>query len=239
MISYPLSHAVIGTDAIEKRFDIPGNYSDYFPEGHQFSIEGNSQGNDGVYTVDSCSYLSGSSKTRIIVIEPVNNNGGGGQLLEQFVDGAHDMPRAATHNGESIDYIRRDALHYHQYDMEPWLEIAISSGSVAFKNVCTRLFSFLEQQILNPPEKHYEFNNSSDSFDALRWQASQPEYLQPNSMYIPDKSARVIFSYLYLHQQTNPQFQIDDRLLNFALRSDVLPSHWYYYFRWIFGGQYG
>lgn len=238
-IRFPASYTITGTSQSQQRFDVAGNQVVRFPAGSTFQVNGNSQWNNARYTVASTQYLSSSDRTRIFTVEPVQRDGGGGTVWEQFDPAQHDMPRAATVAGESIDYIRRDALHYHQYNLEPWLEIAILAGGTTFATVVDQQFAFLQTQILNPPVKNYEFAATTDSFDRIRWERSQPEYLQPLSMYRPDKIARVVFSYVYYKRLTQPAFDVDERLLSFALRSDVLPSHWYPYFRWVFGGLYG
>jgi hypothetical protein len=112
-------------------------------------------------------------------------------------------------------------------------------GNNTFETLMDNGCAFLFDAILNPASKHYEFANTSDSFDALRWQTSRPQYLQPTSMYRPDDAARVIFAYDHFKRSLNPSFQVDDRLISYACRSDQLPSFWYYYFRWVFNGLYG
>jgi hypothetical protein len=238
-ITCPDAHAVVGTSASEKRFDINGNHLSRFAVGSRFLVTGNTQNNNGLYTVVSVQYLSGSSKTRIFTAESPRADGGSGTLWEAFDPALHAMPRAAAHVGESIDYIRRDALHYHQYNLEPWLEIAILAGGSTFATVIDSQWAFFEQQILTPPLRHNEFAATTDSFDSQRWAASQPEYLQPDSMYRPDKAARAVFAYATYRQLTTPGFLPDERLIALAVRSAQLPSSWATYFRWVFGGMYG
>jgi hypothetical protein len=237
-MTHPASHVVTGTSADDKRFDLDGNHTAAFPAGSRFLVTGNSQLNNGLYTVVSVQYLTTSGKTRLFTAEAPRNAGGGGLMWEPFDPATHAMPRAASGAGESIDYIRRDALHYHQYNLEPWLEIAILAGDGRFNAVIAAQWSFLQTQILTPPLRHDEFNATTDNFDGERWLASNPEYLQPNSMYHPDKAARAVFSYAYYKQLSDPEFLPDERLLAVALRSVQLPSQWYPYFRWVFRGMY-
>jgi hypothetical protein len=150
-----------------------------------------------------------------------------------------DMPRAAVSLGESIDYIRRDALHYQVYNLEPWLEIAILAGGTVFESVVDNAYNFLFDKVFNPSTKHYEFAATNDPFDAARWNASHSEYLQPNALFLPDKITRVVFSYQYYKSLTNPTFGLDSRAIATAYHSRFLNSHWYYYFRWVFGGGFG
>ena len=238
-MTYPASHTVVGTSASEKRFDVNGNHVSRFAVGSRVLVTGNTQKNNGLFTVVSVQYLSGSDKTRMFVAESPRADGGGGTLWEAFDPATHDMPRAAVHVGESIDYIRRDALHYHQYNLEPWLEIARLAGGSTFASVIDNQWAFFEQQILNPPLRHDEFAATTDPFDGQRWAASQPEYLQPNSMYRPDKAARAVFLYTSYRQLTTPGFLPDERMIAFAVRSDQLSSQWAAYFHWVFGGMYG
>jgi hypothetical protein len=238
-ITYPPSHAVVGTSASGKRFDIDGNHVAFFAVGSRFLVTGNTQNNNGFYTVASVQYLSGSNKTRLFTTEAPRADGGTGTLWQAFDPSVHDMPRAAAHVGESIDYIRRDALHYHQYNLEPWLEIAILAGGSTFATVIDNQWAFFAQQILTPPVRHDEFAATTDAFDAERWAASKPEYLQPNSMYRPDKAARAVFAYAAYKQMLTPGFLPDERLIAIAVRSAQLPSVWASYFRWVFGGMYG
>ena len=150
-----------------------------------------------------------------------------------------DMPRAATDPGESIDYIRRDALHYQQYDLEPWLEIAILSGD-RYRQKMDDAFAFGVARILDPGPKHYEFAASNDPFDQARWQGSRSEYLQPAAQYLPSHWARVTLSYYFYRISLDPLFAgIDDGLIGLAARADVLSSYWAYWFRLIFQGAYG
>ncbi|MCE2965652.1 MAG: hypothetical protein LW855_07660, partial [Alphaproteobacteria bacterium] len=156
-----------------------------------------------------------------------------------FNDATHDLPRAAVSAGESLDYIKRDALHYQHYTLEPWLEIALQIGGTGLQTVMDNGVGFLRDAILAPASKHYEFAASVVPFDATRWQTSNPVYLQPNAMYRPDHAARVFMAYDVYKKGINPSFALDDRLYALLSRSSSLPSFWYYYFRWVFGGLYG
>jgi hypothetical protein len=238
-ITYPASYAVVGTSASGKRFDVSGNQLSRFAVGSRFLVTGNTQTNNGLFTVESVQYLTTSDKTRLFTVEVPRADGGGGTLWEAYDPATHDMPRAATDPGESIDYIRRDALHYQQYNLEPWLEIAILAGGSTFATIIENQWAFFQQQILNPPLRHDEFAASTDLFDAARWAASRPEYLQPNSMYRPGKAARAVFAYASWKQLSTPGFLPDERLIAYAVRSEQLPSCWAAYFRWVFGGMYG
>ena len=243
-ITTPPSNAVVGTSVLEKRFDIGGNFITSFPIGSTFYVANNTRGHNGYFWVTSVQYLTSSNKTRLFFAENLSGlDGGGGTLYRPHNDALYDMPRPAINAGESIDYIRRNAMHYHQYDLEPLIELAILSNWRDFDNRLIAGLEFLRNNVFNPflVRKPYEFAYSSDSFDALRWQTSHSEYLQPNSMYIPDKMARLIFSYDYYFRKNNDIAvqNIDTRLYSFAMRSRFLSSIWPYYFRFVFNGLYG
>jgi hypothetical protein len=150
-----------------------------------------------------------------------------------FNQSVHDIPRAATHTGESIDYIRRDSLHYHVYDVEPWLEIAILTGS-RYEALMDNAWAFLKDKLFSST-KHYEFAASTDPFDAERWLASRPEYLAPNAMFIPGHASRVALAYSHFKRLLNPAYQPESRMVTIASRSERLTTDWYYWFRLFLG----
>lgn len=233
-ITAPGQFAIVGTSKSGSRFDIAGNELARFPAGISFTVAGNSQGNDGTYTVSSAQYLSGSDKTRIITAEVPVADGGGGTLHEIFDPARHDMPRAATAVGESIDYIRRDALHYHVYTLWPWIEMGLSTGA-RYQAVIDAGWDFFVDKLLSPV-KHYEFAATSDPFDAVRWQASHPEYLAPQSMFKPQRAAGMMLSYFHYRRTVDPGFVEPPALVALCLRgTDTLASFWPSYFRWMLG----
>lgn len=233
-MTYPLAHTVVDASKSGQRFDAPGNYAARFVDGASFTVTGSSAGNDGTYRVASSQYLSGSDKTRIFTVEAVHADGGGGTLTEIYRDGVHAMPRAATGIGESIDHIRRDALHYHVYDLAPWLEIALLTGG-RYQAVVDNAWSFFLARLLSPL-KHYEFAATTDPFDAARWQASHPEYLAPRAMFRPQRAAGMILAYLYWRRGRDPQFVEDSRSVALCLRAmPEIASFWAPYFRWALG----
>ena len=192
-----------------------------------------------MYSVVSTKYLTSSDKTRIVGAEPLVKDGGGGKLYISFDDNVDDIPRQAIAKGESIDYIRRDALHYHQFNLEPWLEIAIllrnnGQQNLPWEGVITAAYEFYRDNI---GVKRYEFAHTTDDFDRVRYKSSKSEYLQPKAMYKPDKVARVVFSYLHLQYLISGEqgrtAMTDDKLISYAMRSRDLSSSWFYYFRFI------
>lgn len=148
----------------------------------------------------------------------------------------YDMPRAATAPGETIDYIRRDALHYQLYDLMPWLEIALAEGGGRYEPVIESAWAFFFAVMLSPA-KHYEFAASSDSFDGQRWSASHPEYLAPQAMFKPQFAAGLVLQYMYWRRSRAPMAYIEDDL-HVALACRAVPeiaSFWPQYFRWALG----
>ena len=243
-VSVPPSHPVVGASVAEKRFDIDGNFLAMFSVGSTIYVAGNTRGHNGYFRVTSVTYLTSSNKTRLFFAEPLSGlDGGGGSLYRPHNPALYDMPRPAVDAGETIDYIRRNAMHYHQYDLEPWIELVTLSNWREFDTKLIAGLAFLRATVTAPNvvRKPYEFTYSSDTFDALRWQTSHSEYLQPSSMYVPDKMARLIFAcdhYFRKNGEAATQ-TIDTRLYHFAMRSRFLPSTWPYYFRFVFGGVYG
>jgi hypothetical protein len=236
-IKLPPAYNVVGTNVAGSRLDIAGQVD--LTDIEKVRLAGNSQGNDGVYSIVSTQYLTSSNKTRIIIAEPLLKDGGGGSLYTSFDDDVDDIPHHATFVGESIDYIRRDALHYHQFNLEPWLEIAIilrnnNQENTAWEAIINAAYEFYVAKIKVTSNKHYEFANTTDDFDRTRYEASKSEYLQPEAMYKPDKVARVIFSYAHLQYLiTGDQVTNADGLISYAMRSRDLSAVWFYYFRFI------
>lgn len=233
-VTHPLSHAIVGTNSDARRIDVPGDHTARFVPGLGFAVTGSSAGNDGDYTVASSAYLSISDTTRIVAVEPVPADGGGGTLSECFSDAVHDMPRAAVHAGESIDFVRRDALHYQVYDLAPWLEIALLTGA-RYATVIENAWAFFLDRLLSPTI-HFEFAASTDSFDAARWQASHPEYLAPEAMFKPQRAAGMVLGYLHWRKQCDAGFVEDSRHVALCLRAvPEIASFWAQYFRWALG----
>jgi hypothetical protein len=234
-VTKPAKFSIIGVNQGTKTFTIAGDQTASFFNTWINKVYVQGGANEGWYTLVSDTFSGGN--TQVVVQETIPSATVSGFLFGSYNNTTHDMTREADSSGESIDMIRRDALHYHQYDLEPWLEIAILSGS--FGTVVDNAFTFLSNWILSPTRKRYEFYATSDTFDDIRWQASRSEYLHPRAMYQPDDAARCIFAYDYYKKIASPSFQVNDRLLAAANRSNKIESSWYYYFRWVFQGLYG
>jgi hypothetical protein len=232
-ITYPDVYAVTALNQGSKWYEITGNFTSRFTTGITFNIV-SSTGNNGLYTCSvNSTFVSG--KTRITVSESIPSAVADGSVSEIFQTPPHQMPRAATDVGESIDFIRRDSFHYHTYDVQPWLTLAIAEGTSRYQTLMEDAWDWWWTKVLDVLDLHTEFTNSSDDFDQLRWLGSRSEYLQPGTFWIPDEAARTICLY-YLYQLTlNPSYPVNDALLAMALRSDRISTEWAYWFRFILG----
>ena len=237
-ITHPFTGTIVAANRAGGYFDVGGgDYRSQIADGASFSVTGNTLGKDGVYTVASTTYFSGSNRTRVTTTTvplPGSSDGGGGTLTLAFNPAIHDMPRAASAVGESIDYIRRDALHYHVYDLAPWIEIALSSGN-RYETLVANGWSFFMDRLLSPT-KHYEFANTSDTFDGARWQASNPEYLAPNCMFKPHRAAGLMLSYHHYRRSLDGAYAESERDVAMIVRAfPEISSFWPQYFRWALG----
>jgi hypothetical protein len=70
-------------------------------------------------------------------------------------------------DGISIDYKERDALHYHVYNLEPWLEITLLEPSYLPK--VTESYDYLIKQIKDG-NIHQQFTHSKQKIDNKRAQ---------------------------------------------------------------------
>lgn len=236
-IYYPQNQSILSAQTSNNSFTISGDRTYVYRQGFTFSVTG-STSNNGQYTVQSDSTVLGGN-TVIVVNEAINaSTGADGTITEVFTEPYHDMPRAAVSVGESIDYIRRDALHYHVYDAMPWIEIALlSTPSGRYDTVIDNLWSYFENQLLSTT-KHYEFTNSTDTFDALRWASSRSEYLQTTSKFKPGRSVGLVLSYLYYKKfRLGASYTESSVYVNLTQRLSVehIAQFWDKHFRWSLG----
>lgn len=233
LITYPLTHVIVGLNQGSKWFEINGDYTTRYLTGITFNVSG-STGNNGLYTCASNSTFIGG-KTRITVVQSIPNATVDGNVVEIFQTPPHQMPRAATDVGESIDFIRRDAFHYHTYDVQPWLALCLDEGTNRYETKMTQAWDWWWNKVLDVNDLHNEFTNSSDDFDQLRWEGSRSEYLQPGTFWMPDEAARTICLYYQYKLTLNPSYVVNDAILAMALRSDRIPTEWAYWFRFTLG----
>lgn len=235
-VIHPNTYAITQVHTHSKRFRIAGAHASEFSTSIYPKIYlQNSSGylNDGWYTLVSADSHDGH--TDIYVAEDIPSNSVSGVLVASYDDSIHDMPYPSYAAGMSIDRIRRDALHYQIYDVQPWLEIAIAEGGTRYLTVMENAYNWTKEWFFNPPFKHYEFTDSVDDFDALRWEGSRAEYLQPTAMVLPWKFCRIVFQYYRYRQTIDSSFVVAPEDVSVALRSDIIPTNWPYWFRWILG----
>ena len=88
-------------------------------------------------------------------------------------------------DGSSIDFVSRDALHYHVYDLEPLLKLAIilsRATGVDFYNYSSLTGSSIKRSVdwllpyVNGQKTHGEFVNSTVDFDRKRAQNNESAY---------------------------------------------------------------
>jgi multidrug resistance efflux pump len=103
-------------------------------------------------------------------------------------------------DGKSIDYEQRDAMHYHVFDLEAWLEIALVSKCCG--ESVDRAFQFFERTVAADPG-HVEFARSTAAIDKKR-AAAGFDYAKPHAFEL-SRAARLIFAYATLPgRQVNP-----------------------------------
>lgn len=94
-------------------------------------------------------------------------------------------------SGESIDYKERNALHYHNFDLQAWLEISLISGCC--RESITPAFNFLRDRI----QAHHldgEFLHSSAKIDGLRAKGGF-QYAKTGGIFDVSKAGPTIVTY--------------------------------------------
>lgn len=117
--------------------------------------------------------------------------------------------------GESIDYLQRHALYYHNYDLTAWLEICIINNS-CFDSVM-KAYDFLIHKIRSH-EIYHEFQNSTAKIDHLR-DLGGFDYAKENSRYNITRTSPAIIAY-YTLNKTKP----DDDLWNIVELTKPTPN---------------
>ncbi len=252
-VNYPADFNIVGVDQVARTFTIKTERTrvyttgtfDEVTRGFQFQVQ-NSTGNNGTYTCRTkATWNPTSEELTIFVEESIPSAVGDGNIHEEFDVNFHDMVRAATHPGESIDFIRRDAFHYQSYDVLPWCNIAVTealrtrmltgSYGTRYRQLMQDGFDFLWNTHLNNADTHTEFTNSTDDFDEMRWLGSRSEYLQPDAFWLHDEGARLIMNYYYYRLTLDSSFALNDGLMALTLRGDRIASDWAYWLRFILG----
>ena len=98
--------------------------------------------------------------------------------------------------GVSFDYIERDALHYHVYNLEPWLEIGLLEPQ--YKESINEAYDFLIKQIQND-NIHNQFSQSKQKFDKKRAEGGF-EYAKTGGSFKPERITRSVIVHSTLNQ---------------------------------------
>lgn len=113
---------------------------------------------------------------------------------------AHQRINLAAVDGASLDYLERDALHYHVYDLEAWTEIELLSGCCM--PALERSYGFLLKRLHDFPDA-VEFAHSTAPIDRRRAEAGFA-YAQQHP-YDPRNSARVTIAFATLGSPLVPE----------------------------------
>ena len=140
------------------------------------------------------------------------------RLLGHDADYARDIAAVEEHrhanlpapDGKSIDYDQRDAMHYHVFDLEAWLEIALVTGCCG--ESMDRSFQFFERTLAEDPT-HVEFANSTAAIDRKR-AAAGFDYAKAHAFDVK-RAARLVFAYATL-----PGRQVDRGLWKAATEGE-------------------
>jgi len=101
-------------------------------------------------------------------------------------------------NGASFDYEERDALHYHVYNLEPWLEIALLEPHY-FKTI-KRSYQFLIKQI-KENNIHHQFIHSKQKIDEKRAKGGFA-YAKKGGTFDTKRITRSVITFNTLQRQT-------------------------------------
>jgi len=114
-------------------------------------------------------------------------------MLSEFA-GRNFLSVSGQQNGETTDFVARDALHYHVYDLLPLVQIVLYAPAL----VDTRTHALIDRGLnfLKPfytgQEQHIEFVHSTVSFDIQRKLKDQGTSEYQNKPWDP-KGARILF----------------------------------------------
>jgi hypothetical protein len=133
-------------------------------------------------------------------------------LIDHALEGLHrQIAINLLPDGSSIDFHERDALHYHCYDLEPLLTLAIiahqSGLDLYHKNTASGSSLAKSVQFLVPycegAEKHAEWVNSIVPFDQERAAAGERKF-QTGSPFDPHDALRVMELASYFDPELKP-----------------------------------
>lgn len=118
-------------------------------------------------------------------------------------------------SGISIDYVKRDSLFYHVYNLEAWLEISLVSKCC--DDSVDHAFWFAARKLMSN-DIHNEFVNSRADIDKKRAQAG---FKYASGDYNPKRAFRSVQVYATLHPDTD----LPNQLLDKVGRSNKHPSN--------------
>jgi hypothetical protein len=113
-------------------------------------------------------------------------------------------------DGSSVDFQLRDALHYHVYDLEPLLTLAIAAqkhgldlydytaGGASLRNSVRWLLPYCTGE-----KQHAEFVHSTVAFDRARGANGQKDY-ESGHLYEPKEALRTLCLAAYFDPAVNP-----------------------------------
>ncbi|MBI2840572.1 MAG: alginate lyase family protein [Acidobacteria bacterium] len=131
----------------------------------------------------------------------------------------HLRENLSASDGSSVDFRSRDALFYHVYDLEAWVEIALQTGCC--KQEIDRAVQFLILK-LGAPTPHGEFVASTSDFDRARARGGF-DYARPGRPYDPRRARRLGLAYSTLRPDRTVQ------LVDAGMGSSDLSEHELFY----------
>jgi hypothetical protein len=130
------------------------------------------------------------------------------KVLGQTTAWHSDLDNASRHcsinlnaqTGSSLDYQQRNALYYHNYDLQAWLEISLLSGCC--QAALTPAFNLLVEHLRNH-QTGKEFEGSSATIDGLRSQNGF-SYAKVGGSFDLNRMAPTIIAYYTLVAEPPP-----------------------------------
>ncbi|HTI88979.1 MAG TPA: alginate lyase family protein [Puia sp.] len=116
-------------------------------------------------------------------------------------------------DGSSIDFALRDALHYHVYDLEPLLKLAIilsRATGVNYYNYTSRTGSSIKRSVdwllpyVTGQKTHGEFVNSTVDFDRKRAQNNESAY-KAGTLFEPKNGIATLVLAMYFDKGSTRQ----------------------------------
>lgn len=131
------------------------------------------------------------------------------KILHKEQDWTNDLEHAEKYStinlnpesGISIDYYERTALYYHNYVLQPWLEISLITNCC--QQPVTKAFSFLQNKIL-AHDIDGEFAHSQAKIDMRRAKGGF-EYARKSSTFDVERAAPTIVMYYTLNSASPDQ----------------------------------